>query len=113
VLNILIVDDDPGFRLAARELLERAGLAVVGEAQDGAGARDELRARRPDGVLLDVNLPDASGPALAEELLAIAPGTRIVLTSSDGPPPPGGIRGMRFVSKLELADCDLVSCFSS
>ena len=36
--TVLIVDDHPSFRRCARALLEADGFAVVGEAEDGAGA---------------------------------------------------------------------------
>jgi len=111
VTSILIVDDDAGFRRAARALLERAGLVVVAEAGDAAAARAAYREHRPDGVLVDVNLPDVSGHALAGELLAAAPEARIVLTSTDERA--GGPQwGPPFVPKLELGERDLASYFT-
>ena len=77
--SILIVDDHPSFRAAARMLLESEGFVVVGEAGDGATAVSEARRLAPDAVLLDVNLPDTDGFAVAAQLV---PGPAIVLTSS-------------------------------
>ena len=77
--SILIVDDHPSFRAAARMLLESEGFVVVGEAGDGATAISEARRLTPDAVLLDVNLPDTDGFTVAAQL---APGPAIVLTSS-------------------------------
>ena len=77
--SILIVDDHPSFRAAARMLLESEGFVVVGEASDGATAVSEARRLAPDAVLLDVNLPDTDGFAVAAQLV---PGPAIVLTSS-------------------------------
>jgi DNA-binding NarL/FixJ family response regulator len=80
--TVLIVDDHPTFRRFARRLLEDAGFSVVGEAGDGTAAIERARELRPDAVLLDVLLPDASGLEVAAEL-AIAPHRpAIVLTSS-------------------------------
>ena len=62
---MLIVDDHPTFRKFARRLLEEAGFAVVGEAQDGATAVAVDRHLRPSAVLLDVLLPDRSGLEVA------------------------------------------------
>ena len=42
--TVVIVDDHETFRELARELLEAAGFAVVGEAGDGAGALAAVRA---------------------------------------------------------------------
>src|SRR5262249_39086765 len=80
--TVLIVDDHPAFRSAARALLEAAGFEVVGEAADGASALDEARTLRPEVVLLDVHLPDLDGFAVAERLSREGVPPAIVLTSS-------------------------------
>lgn len=66
--TILIVDDHPSFRRFARRLFEDAGFTVVGEAEDARSALDSASALRPDMVLLDVMLPDASGIEVADLL---------------------------------------------
>lgn len=78
--TVLIVDDHPGFRSAARALLEAAGFDVVGEAADGASALAVIAALRPHVVLLDVQLPDVDGFVVAERIQDHGPA--IVLTSS-------------------------------
>jgi DNA-binding NarL/FixJ family response regulator len=80
--TVLIVDDHPAFRSAARALLTAAGFDVVGESADGAAAVDAVRALRPDVVLLDVQLPDIDGFAVAELLERDDAAPVIVLTSS-------------------------------
>jgi len=66
--RVLIVDDSAPFRMTARALLEARGYAVAGTAADGASALDAAAELRPDAVLLDVNLPDMDGTAVAERL---------------------------------------------
>ena len=68
--TVLIVDDHPGFRAAARRLLELEGYVVVGEAVDGMTALDAVHELRPEVVLLDVQLPDIDGFEVAERLSA-------------------------------------------
>ena len=68
--TVLIVDDHEGFRQSARALLEAEGFAVVGDAADGAAAVAEVARLRPDVVLLDVQLPDLDGFAVAGRLAA-------------------------------------------
>jgi DNA-binding NarL/FixJ family response regulator len=80
--TVLIVDDHAGFRSAARALLEAAGFEVVGEAVDGDSALRAASEVRPQIVLLDVQLPDFDGFAVAERLAAYPTPPAIVLTSS-------------------------------
>ena len=80
--SVLVVDDHPGFRRFACRLLRAAGFSVVDEAGDGASALAAARRLRPDVVLLDVLLPDATGFEVAEELAAEPDPPAVVLTSS-------------------------------
>src|SRR5215207_6842343 len=82
--SVLIVDDHPAFRSAARALLEDAGFEVLGEAGDGASAIATALELRPEIVLLDVQLPDVDGFTVGERLLECGVPTAIVLTSSRG-----------------------------
>ncbi|GEK79899.1 transcriptional regulatory protein [Agrococcus baldri] len=59
---MLIVEDDKAVAIVTRGFVERHGaFAVVGEAATGRSALEAIEAVRPDLVLLDVHLPDASG----------------------------------------------------
>jgi CheY-like chemotaxis protein len=80
--RVLIVDDHPAFRAAARRLLELEGYDVVGEAEDGLSAIAAARALRPDFILLDVQLPDLDGFEVAEQLSGDENPPAVVLTSS-------------------------------
>ncbi len=63
---ILVVDDEPDIRETIKEILEDEGYEV-GLAADAAQAREALRQRRPDLILLDVWLPDDDGITLLKE----------------------------------------------
>ncbi len=80
--RVLIVDDHPAFRAAARRLLELEGYDVVGEAEDGLSAIAAARTLRPDFILLDVQLPDLDGFEVAEQLSGDVDPPAVVLTSS-------------------------------
>jgi DNA-binding NarL/FixJ family response regulator len=80
--TVLIVDDHPAFRAAARALLESEGFRVVGEAGDAREALLAIVALRPGVVLLDVQLPGVDGFAVAEAIAAAEDAPRVVLISS-------------------------------
>ncbi len=109
--SVLIVDDHPGFRATARRLLESEGYAVVGEAADGAGALIAAHELDPDVVLLDVQLPDLDGFAVAGRLTDRGARAAIVLVSSrDGADygslaSDSGARG--FIAKSDLSGAAL------
>jgi DNA-binding NarL/FixJ family response regulator len=85
VKRLLIVDDDPRFRdLMKQLLLDTPEFEVVGEAHRGSVALEVARELDPDVVLLDVNLPDASGFELAPQLTAAVGAPAVVMTSSRG-----------------------------
>jgi DNA-binding NarL/FixJ family response regulator len=80
--TVLIVDDHAAFRASARALLQAEGFDVVGEAADGAGAVEAVAVLRPEIVLLDIQLPDVDGLAVAEQLAAGEDAPAVVLISS-------------------------------
>jgi DNA-binding NarL/FixJ family response regulator len=81
--TVLIVDDHPSFRSTARALLAAEGFEVVGEAEDGASAIAAAQRLHPEVVLLDVQLPDMDGFAVADRIAGQnGDGPAIVLTSS-------------------------------
>lgn len=80
--SVLIVDDHSNFRVQARALVELAGYTVAGEAATAAEAVEEARDLRPDFVLLDVQLPDRDGFAVADALCALEKPPVIVLIST-------------------------------
>jgi DNA-binding NarL/FixJ family response regulator len=67
-IRCLIVDDNQPFLDAARLLLEREGVAVVGVATTSAEALRLEEQLRPDVVLVDIRLGDESGLDLARRL---------------------------------------------
>ena len=114
--TVLVVDDDAGFRRVARRLLTRRGLLVVGAVGSGAAAVEAVRRHRPDGVLLDVNLPDRDGLSVTRELTARSGGPSIVLTSMDALGDPeatlAACGALAFVAKEQLVETDLLRLFS-
>jgi CheY-like chemotaxis protein len=79
--TVVVVDDDPGFRSLAGQLLTESGFTVVGSAADGHQAVAVARRLKPDIVLLDVQMPGPDGFRVARQLLAEAAPPVVVLTS--------------------------------
>jgi DNA-binding NarL/FixJ family response regulator len=111
--RVLIVDDHPSFRAAARLLLEEDGFEVVGEASDGAEGIAATQALHPDVVLLDVGLPDLDGFDVAARLTSNGHHAKVVMVSSRDPQEFGplvarsGAQG--FIPKAELTGAALAA----
>jgi two-component system response regulator EvgA len=81
--RVVIVDDHPTFRHAARMLLVARGYDVVGEASCAASALDAVELHTPHGVLLDVNLGDDDGFEVCGLLTQSRPELAVLLASGD------------------------------
>jgi CheY-like chemotaxis protein len=67
--TILICDDEVPLRRLVAATLDGLGHTLL-EADDGGRALDEIRARRPDLVVLDVMMPSYSGLEVLAEMRA-------------------------------------------
>jgi CheY-like chemotaxis protein len=83
-LRCLIVDDQPSFREAARDLLEGQGVSVVGFATSSAEAIRRVQELRPEVALVDIDLGPESGFDLARRLADGVDGSapRVILIST-------------------------------
>jgi two-component system response regulator NreC len=87
MIRIVVVDDHAVVRSGLKLLLAaEEDLEVVGEAGDARGAVFEVRAQKPDIVLLDVVMPGESGIEAVPKLLHEAPDARIVVLSMQDDP---------------------------
>ena len=60
--TILLVDDHPVFRQGLYHLLSKEkDLTVVGEADDGQMAIEQVKQKKPDLVVMDINMPNLDG----------------------------------------------------
>jgi DNA-binding NarL/FixJ family response regulator len=83
--RILLVDDHAMFRAGIKALLEdEPSLTVVGEASTGDGAVDEVRALKPDVVIMDLSMPGSNGIEATRRIAALGFDTKVlVLTVHD------------------------------
>ncbi len=78
MIRVLVVDDNETLREALAEALDDRGIAVVGQATDGRAACEAAVALRPDVVVMDIRMPDMSGPEATAWLGSRCPGIRVV-----------------------------------
>ncbi len=80
--QILIVDDHPIVRQGLRRMFEaEADLAVCGEADSEPAAREAIRARKPDIVVVDLSLERGDGIELVRQMHAEMPELRMLVLS--------------------------------
>ncbi|WP_018178619.1 response regulator [Jongsikchunia kroppenstedtii] len=71
-ISIIVVDDHPVVRDGIRGMLEREpGMAVIGEAGDGAEALEQIGRLRPDVVLMDLRMPVVDGVTAIRRMRAL------------------------------------------
>jgi DNA-binding NarL/FixJ family response regulator len=86
-ITIALVDDHALFREGVREILEaQEDLVVVGEAGTSVTALELVSQKRPDVLLLDVEIPGDAVAHTVSRARAISPATQIIILSMyDGP----------------------------
>jgi NarL family two-component system response regulator LiaR len=83
-VRAIIADDDPFARKMIKEALQRAGLVVIAEAQNGRQAVELTRHYKPDVVLMDVVMPELDGIAATRRIVKDNPQqVIIILTTAD------------------------------
>jgi two-component system response regulator NreC len=78
--RILLVDDHAMFRAGIKALLEsEERLTVVGEASSGDEGVDQVRALKPDVVVMDLSMPDSNGLEATRRIAALGLDTRVLV----------------------------------
>ena len=82
--TVIIVDDTQFMRHLLREILERHGFQVVGEAQNGKEAVEMYEVLSPDFITLDISMPEMDGIEALKAIMKIDPKARAIMVSAVG-----------------------------
>lgn len=79
-IRVVIADDHRMIREGLRQLLElEGGIVIVGEAGDGIECIEEIALKKPDVLLLDINMPRMGGLKVLEKLKEIKSTTKVLI----------------------------------
>lgn len=83
MLTVYIADDEVWITLGLTKLLEKSGydIWVVGTANNGITAREEIAEFKPDILFTDIRMPGMTGLELLREIPEISPATKVVMIS--------------------------------
>ena len=82
--KILIVDDAAFMRMMIKDILEKNGFQVVGEANNGLKAVELYKKEKPDVVTMDITMPDMDGIEAVKAIKAFDPAAKIIMCSAMG-----------------------------
>lgn len=82
--SVLVVDDAAFMRMMLKEILEKNGLEVVGEATNGDEAVNKYKELCPDLVTMDITMPEKNGIEALKEIIAIDPNAKVLMCSAMG-----------------------------
>ena len=83
-IDVLIVDDLTFIKMVLKDLVEKAGFRVAGEASDGEEALRLFAEKRPDIVLLDITMPKMDGLTALRKILETDPEAKVIMCSALG-----------------------------
>jgi two-component system chemotaxis response regulator CheY len=81
--KILVVDDAAFMRMKCARLLTENGYEVI-EAGTGSEAVETYKAQKPDGVLMDITMPDMDGLTALKQLRQADPNARVAMVTAMG-----------------------------
>ena len=82
--RILIVDDAAFMRMMLRNMLEKEGFEIAGEAANGKKAIEVYQETNPDLVLMDITMPEMDGIESLRWIKKVNPKAKIIMCSAMG-----------------------------
>ena len=81
--TLLVVDDAAFMRMRCAKLLSESGYSVV-EAENGVQAVEKYRELKPDGVLMDITMPEMDGLAALRAIRQFDPNAKVAMVTAMG-----------------------------
>lgn len=83
MINVYIADDEVWITLGLKKLLEKLDMDVfvVGTANNGLTAKEEIELFKPDVVFTDIRMPGLTGLELLQAVSEVSPETKVVMIS--------------------------------
>ena len=82
--TVLITDDAAFMRIMLRDILEKNGYTVIGEATNGAEAIEKYKELKPDLVTLDITMHDVDGIEACAGIMKENPNAKCIMCSAMG-----------------------------
>ena len=80
--TVLIIDDSGFMRSLIKDIMQRNGFRVVGEAENGKIGAEKYKILKPDIVTTDVIMDDGDGMSALEQILEYDPNAKVIVISS-------------------------------
>lgn len=82
--TVLVVDDAAFMRITIKNMLERNGFSVVGEAENGKVAIAKYHELKPDIVTMDITMPEMDGLNALKTIMQLDSGANVVMMTAMG-----------------------------
>ena len=82
--RVLIVDDAAFMRMMIKDILEKNGFEIVGEASNGLKAVEMYKKEKPDVVTMDITMPDMDGIEAVKAIKAFDSSAKVIMCSAMG-----------------------------
>ncbi len=79
--TVLLVDDHKIFRDGLRTLIEKEGMEVVGEAENGRKTLKLVEKLLPNVIIMDVSMPDMNGIEATRKIISSFPEIKVIALS--------------------------------
>ncbi|MGX7023594.1 response regulator [Vagococcus hydrophili] len=82
--TVLIVDDAVFMRMKLKDILEKNGYSVLGEAQNGLEAIEKYKTEKPDLVTMDITMPEMDGVEALKAIKEFDANAKVLMCSAMG-----------------------------